>query len=249
MQHGLRIGTWNLSGRCDDRHRKLLLAQDCDIWLLTEVPAGIAVEGYYAHVTAEMMCDLTIRKHYAGILTREPATALPDPHPASAAIELGNVTYCSTVLPWQGSGGYSPWAAVPENEALAAEVHELRTWSATPCEQSPHADRTANALARLLPELRGKTLVWGGDWNHALVGLVTAGSGGGLCVLRAAIAKLRLRVPTTFLLHYKYDCTIDHIAVPESWNICGSWWVDATRNGKPLSDDHHDAYVIHVIPA
>jgi hypothetical protein len=30
-------GTWNLAGRWSPRHRDVLAAADCDVWLLTEV--------------------------------------------------------------------------------------------------------------------------------------------------------------------------------------------------------------------
>jgi hypothetical protein len=36
----MRIGTWNLAGRWDARHERLMRDQACDVWLVTEVRAA-----------------------------------------------------------------------------------------------------------------------------------------------------------------------------------------------------------------
>jgi len=45
MSRRLRIGTWNLAGRWKDAHKSLLLRQDCDAWLLTEVGESLELDG------------------------------------------------------------------------------------------------------------------------------------------------------------------------------------------------------------
>ena len=42
----MRIGTWNLAGRWSAHHAGLLLAADCDVWLLTEVNERTTLPGY-----------------------------------------------------------------------------------------------------------------------------------------------------------------------------------------------------------
>jgi len=47
----VRIGTWNLAGRWSDHHRDLILAADCDVWLLTEVNERTSLPGYAIHLS------------------------------------------------------------------------------------------------------------------------------------------------------------------------------------------------------
>jgi hypothetical protein len=75
------MGTWNLEGRWSADHRALLEGQDCDVWLLTEVPTDASIHGMRDHRTAEAMAP---RKSWAGIFSRVEATTRPDPHPATA---------------------------------------------------------------------------------------------------------------------------------------------------------------------
>ncbi|MFZ0530145.1 MAG: hypothetical protein WAL91_06375 [Propionicimonas sp.] len=42
----MRIGTWNLEGRWNPNQVELLLAQDCDVWLLTEVHEDALMTGF-----------------------------------------------------------------------------------------------------------------------------------------------------------------------------------------------------------
>lgn len=108
----VRIGTWNLAGRWSSAHVDLLAAQDCDVWLLTEVRADTALPGYCPHVTRAQ----TARgRHWAGVFSRSPLTPLPDPHVASAAAVVDGVTYCSSILPWRSCG------PVPWGDGSAAE--------------------------------------------------------------------------------------------------------------------------------
>jgi len=83
----MRIGTWNLDLRWGEQHRELLLRQNCDVWLLTEVPPkavnpkGI-IAGLHCHLSSEAMDR---KQYWAAVLSLEALSPLPDPHPASAA--------------------------------------------------------------------------------------------------------------------------------------------------------------------
>lgn len=214
----LRIGTWNLAGRWDERHALLLSAQDCDIWLLTEVSELLTLAGYALHATSARMAA---RRHWAAVLSRAPLLARPDPHPASAMAEVGRLTFCSSILPWRSCGGRSPWVG------------------------ARHADRTAAAVDELLLALPPTGLVWGGDWNHALVGRELAGSQAGRAHIRRAVSQLGLDVATAALAHRLPGLrTIDHIAVPQSATVHAVHGVSACADGQRLSD--HDAYVVEV---
>jgi endonuclease/exonuclease/phosphatase family metal-dependent hydrolase len=106
-----------------------------------------------------------------------------------------------------------------------------------------HADKTATAVSELLLRLRSAgSLVWGGDWNHALQGREYAGSQGGRAAITTALDELGLVVPTAELPHpIEGLLSIDHVAVPQGTKATGAR-VIAAHAGKRLSD--HDAYVV-----
>ncbi len=98
---------------------------------------------------------------------------------------------------------------------------------------------TEDAIKTLLANLPKSDLVWGGDWNHSLIGKEYAGSMGGRNHVLEAVKRLELNVPTTGLSHRGNYCqAIDHIGVPLSWTVEFAKRIDA----QGLSD--HDAYVI-----
>lgn len=158
-------------------------------------------------------------QYWAAILSDKPFDRIRrDPHPASAAVVVDKITYCSTVLPWRS-------------------VKE----SAFPPIDAKHAEKTKRAIELLVRELPPSNLVWGGDWNHSLVGSEGAGSNEGRKYLLDALEVLGLKVHTIDLMHQNgVSKTIDHIAVPKSWNASGAKQICA----KGLSD--HDAYVVDV---
>jgi hypothetical protein len=158
------------------------------------------------------------KQHWAAVLSLRPfSERLDDPHPASTAVVINGFTFCSTILPWRGSGGEHPW--IGEN----------------------HCARTKAAIETLLGKLPASNLVWGGDWNHSLHRKELAGSMGGRDHVLDAISKLSLRVPTEFLMHQTDACySIDHIGVPSHWRLVSEKRIRA----KGCSD--HDAYVIEV---
>jgi len=93
----------------------------------------------------------------------------------------------------------------------------------------------------------GEDLIWGGDWNQALHGSDSVTTAAGRPALAALITALNLKAPTTLLAHTKDagTCSIDHIAVPDCWNVSAGRRLLAKGNGdKRLSD--HDAYIVDV---
>lgn len=105
---------------------------------------------------------------------------------------------------------------------------------------------TLLALDQLRESLRPDG-VWGGDRNHALLGQESAGSMGGRRAVQATVDQLGLQVPTTALTHHLGELrSIDHIAVPGSWQVASSERVSAVSRERRLSD--HDAYVTEVVP-
>lgn len=212
----MRIGTWNLAGRWSDDHRSLLLEADCDVWLLTEVSERTTLPGFAMHLSGAPMAA---RRRWAAVASRLPMASSPDPHPASAAAQVGATTYVSSVLPWRSARSGPVWVG------------------------DRHADRTQNAVGDLLLRLRAApSLVWGGDWNHALTGKEYAGSKAGRDSITAALDELGLVVPTTELPHAVDGLlSIDHVAVPAGSSATARRVV-AECDGKRLSD--HDAYVV-----
>ena len=219
----MRIGTWNLGNKpLTNARRDLLLGQLCDVWLLTEVrpqwevPKG-EIAGFYCHLSAGVMAPCG--QHWATVLSRQPLSPLPDPHPASAAAVIDGVTYCSTVLPWNNASG-EPWVG---------DSPEVRTEAAIQC------------LSSNLPRTN---LVWGGDWNNALLGSHVGATVQGRLYVLEALKELGLQVPTAGLPHQEGNCfyTIDQVAVS-----CG-WFVQSAARvvARGLSD--HDAYVIETNP-
>ena len=216
----VRIATWNLDGRWSDDHRALMLEADCDVWLLTEVGERTALPGYALHLSQGLMAR---RRRWAGIACRLPMASSPNPHPASAMAQIGATTYVSSILPWRSCGTHAPWVG------------------------ARHADKTLHAVGDLLLHLGpARSLVWGGDWNHALSGKEYAGSQGGRFEILRALDELGMTAPTAELPHrIEGLLSIDHIAVPKGTATSASRIV-AERDGTRLSD--HDAYVVELEP-
>lgn len=214
----MRIGTWNLAGRWDDRHHSLLAEQDCNVWLLTEVSDRLELPGFNDVRTAEHMAT---RRRWAGVFTREPLNPLPDPHPATAAAVGGGTTFWSSILPWRSAGARSIWPG------------------------TRHADWSAHTMAELTGARPSTPHVWGGDWNHALSGREHAGSVAGRETILGVVSDFDLQVPTGPLEHRLPGLlSIDHIAVPTSWRVKSAQRVVAEADGARLSD--HDLYVVEV---
>jgi hypothetical protein len=216
----MRIGTWNLAGRWTDDHRIAMVDQDCDLWLLTEVSERLAMDGYHLHRGAGVMAK---KRRWAAVLSRTPLLPLADPHPASTMAQVEGITVCSSILPWKGSGGASPWIG------------------------TRHADRTLAAVRDLDKALPRTGLVWGGDWNHALSGREYAGGVGGRTHILDLLSRRGIDVPTARLPHrIEGLLSIDHIGLTSDLTSGGANRFRAvSRDGRQLSD--HDGYVVNLL--
>lgn len=212
----MRVGTWNLEGRWSQAHLELMVAQACDVWLLTEVRDDVSIPRFRSHLTAGRM---STAKSWAAVLSRAPIQPLPDPHPASAAATTLGVSWCSSILPWRSCGS-SPWGP------------------------GTTAERTARAVKQLTTALPTGDLVWGGDWNHAMRGREYVGSGVGRIAIDEALDARGLYLATRYSPHRLDGLgSIDHVAVPSSAQIASTNRIVAEdRDGKRLSD--HDAYTV-----
>ena len=216
----MRIATWNLAGRWSPQHEALMLAVEADVWLLTEVHHRTSVDGFVSYPSAT---DMASQRHWAAVLSNREGTDPFGPHSASSAVTIDGTTFCSTVLPWRTSGS-QPWG------------------------DGDTAQRTARAVHAITESLAGRTVLWGGDWNHALLGPEHAGSAGGRAAIERALHEMQLQAPTAGLTHQTPGHhTIDHVAVPETWTVHKAERVPVHSSGHSLSD--HDIYVVDAGPA
>lgn len=214
----MRIGTWNLAGRWDARHLALIDAMDCDVLLLTEVSERVELPEHDLHLGGALMMP---KRRWAAVASRLPMRQMPDPHGASAMIELEGLRVCSSILPWKGCGTRDPWAGATAAERMIAAVAAVESAAPT---------------------------VWGGDWNHALSGREWAGSVAGRVSLLEAVERLGLQVPTATSPHQIEDLlSIDHIAVPNAWVVNAAERHRAFVEEIRISD--HDAYVVEAASA
>lgn len=208
----MRIGTWNLAGRWSDARAEFLTSLRCDVLLLTEVHHETRVPGMRGRTSYGLMAP---DRFWAGVFTAGTQVGYPDPHPAAAMAVVDGVTFVSSVLPWRNCSGH-PW--VGERQS----------------------DKTAHAVGPIA-RLR-QPVVWGGDWNHALEGPDHVGSREGREHIFGVLDTLGLQVPTAELDAYRGERSIDHVAIPKEWVLVRTERVEATADGKRLSD--HDAYVV-----
>ena len=212
----MRVGTWNLEGRWDERHAAVMDAERCDVWLLTEVSDRAHVDGWCVTKTAAPMARA---RAWAAIWSRQAHQPQPQPHPASAAVRLNDVAFCSSVLPWRACGNKAPWTA------------------------GSTAAKTRAVLTALDSNLPAGELVWGGDWNHSLSGREFVGSMKGRSDIEDLLAARGLVAATADLPSAVEGVrSIDHIAAPRDWPVAAHRRVVAAMDGVRLSD--HDAYVV-----
>lgn len=214
-----RVGTWNLAGRWSGIHAAKMTDADCDVWLLAEVSHRMQLPGYTIHTT---QLDMTEGRHWAAIAARENLSLMarvPDPHPASVAVNVGAVTYCASVLPWRSCGTGPLWTGRTVASKTVAVTQSL-------VERLPH----------------GNT-VWGGDWNHAFRGPETAGSLEGRRAITDALSALGATLATADLAHrLDGQFTIDHVSLPSDARVLKAERAPTVDRDSQLSD--HDAYVV-----
>lgn len=203
----VRIGSWNLQGRWDERHLARLEAMRCDVLLLTEVSERVAIPGMELHMTTGVMAP---RRRWSAVASRRRLHALDDPHGASAMAVVDGIRFCSSVLPWRSCGTHEPWTG------------------------STTAEKTTGAVARIESVAPA---VWGGDWNHALSGREWSGSLAGRRCILDAIDRLGLQIPTASAPHQRDGLlSIDHVAIPRTWTVRSVEHYPALDDGVRLSD-------------
>jgi hypothetical protein len=139
-----------------------------------------------------------------------------DPHVASALAVIGPLTVCSSILPWRAANGPT-WPGENQGARTEATVRDVEG------------------------ALGSGDVVWGGDWNHAVHGTETSGSARGAAAIRGLLERRGLQLATRGLPHRIGGLlTIDHIAVPDTWQI-----TDVRRVGAAGFSDH-DAYTVDV---
>jgi hypothetical protein len=188
--------------------------------LLTEVSNALALDGG----SLIRSLPMSEKKAWAAVWSRAGATQVPSPHPAAATAIQTGVLICSCILPWRSARASWP----PEDAGDVAAM-------------------TTAGLARLGNALLAApgSVVWGGDWNHALDGREYVGSIAGRKAMLDLCDDLHLQVPTASLQHALPGLlSIDHIAVPREWQVTDARRIVTTANGNRLSD--HDAYVVDV---
>lgn len=163
----MRIGTWNLNARWDGRHLDLIGEQECDLWLLTEVPSRASVPQFVGHLTTGRMAR---QQHWAGVFAREASSSIEPDAATAAAVTPHGLTVWSSVLPWPPCGAQSPWDGVRQNDRVRYAVDALRS----------------NVPLR--------EMIWGGDWNQSLWGRVV-GSRVGRNVVLKLVEQLQLQDP------------------------------------------------------
>lgn len=130
------------------------------------------------------------------------------------------LTIWSSVLRWLASGAQDPRNGASHDDRVSAAIRSLRTCAPA------------------------GSLLWGGDWNHSLDSRVIGSRRGRNAIIELADS-LVLQVPTTCLPHQRgTGRSIDHIAVPASWEIRDCWNVPTFAKSTNLSD--HDLYVVEV---
>jgi hypothetical protein len=203
----VRIGTWNLEGRWDQRHLDQVMAMRCDILLLTEVSESVELSEVKIHTTTTWMAP---SRRWAVVASSQPLRPLSDPHRASAMAEIDGLRVCSSILPWRTCGVEAPWVG---------STTGAKTESAVACIEA--------AAPR----------VWGGDWNNAMSGREWSGSQEGRRSILEAVGQLGLQVATEKAPHQISGLlSIDHIAIPALWTVLGFEHYSAFSNGARISD-------------
>ena len=196
-----------MAGKWSDDHRAFLEHEECDVWLLTEVPLEAEISGMTSYRTVARMQP---HKAWAAVLSRIPSVEGHDPHRATASALVGEVRFVSSVLPWRSCGASWPGASLAEKQALT--------------------------LAELQPLINQAT-VWGGDWNQPLEGRDHVGTGAGRAALTELLDARQLSVPTRSLgSATPGHRSIDHVAVPMAWDVLGVGRISADVKGRRLSD-------------
>ncbi len=100
------------------------------------------------------------------------------------------------------------------------------------------------SLDHLVAAMTNHVVIWGGDWNQPLTGSLAGFTRAARVSILTALDCLTLQVPTVSQpSRHQPQCSIDHVAVPQSWTIRAADHVAVDRR---LSD--HDAYWVEAHP-
>lgn len=229
--NALRVGTWNLDRSEPDwrrPHQAEHVANQADVWLLTEVPSGWR-HGSSTSVFSALRPDEP-DQHWAAITSRWQMEPIIAEHPALAMARInhrgGAFLAASSVFPWRGAVEFWPAAdgdSFADRCAVTLAAH-------------------ATAISRARGDL---PVVWGGDFNQAMSGREYVGSREGRAALREAFIQLGLRAVTDDAAGQDpLQQSIDHIAVPLGWSSADVEVQRPQSDGRFLSD--HPSYVVAV---
>jgi len=189
----------------------------CEVLLLTEVPRDLQLARYRLSFSEGVMACGQV---FAAVATPDDPQECVRPHLASVASGRGGVTFMASVLPWRSA---------QETDGFAGDSQ---------------GERTRVAVEAIALGWPSGTVVWGGDWNHELLGPISAGSKIGQEAILRLVRDREMQAPTSVLGSEHGAGSVNHIAVPDSWTVMSVERHVASSGGKRLSD--HDAYVIQV---
>ena len=235
----LTIGTWNVeyaAGAAKNAARLArLLAEDADIWVLTETHDELDLSATHRAVSTHQRPTGRAGARWCTIWSRWPleeVLEVEDPVRTAACVvssPLGRVLVYATVLPWHTDPG-------PDAQAPARNWHEQ--YRVTPLQGAEWA-----ALRTRFPDA---ALVVAGDLNMNLGGRHYYGTRLGRQLLEAAMEGANLRCATRTelvadgLLGHP---PIDHVLVPVGWQTrVVSAWEGRDAAGIRLSD--HSGLVV-----
>ncbi|MES2641748.1 MAG: endonuclease/exonuclease/phosphatase family protein [Myxococcota bacterium] len=238
---GLRIGTWNVQYAAGAEknvgRRERLIAENADIWVLTETHDDLALPDHVAVSTVQRLTGRTGGR-WTTIWSRFPVierVVVVDAVRTVAALlesSAGPLLVFGTVLPWHSDPG--PVAGSP-----------AKAWS----EHHRVIPEQTDEWRALRAQFPGVPLVVAGDLNMNLGGKHYYGTKTGRALLREGMAGAELacateteRVPLGALAHGP----IDHVLVPVVWaertRVVSAW--EGTVGGVKYSD--HSGVVVEV---
>jgi hypothetical protein len=241
------LGTWNLEVYASPDSRKgrrqvdVLRQHDADLWFLTELHADFAVPGQATHFSQPRDEADPIRRK-AAISTSWPIEPIPaNDNPVEGRLAMARVyppggedsvlAVCS-VLPWRGATPH--WRRLLGHHLAYGDVFAYLLDYVV---RRIHAERRS-----------GENVLWGGDFNQALIGRDYVGTLQGRAALLRAFDDMGLQVPTQYLrAQIEEHPAIDHIAIPSGWPVAAPPGTHVpTYEGRALSD--HALYLVETAP-
>jgi endonuclease/exonuclease/phosphatase family metal-dependent hydrolase len=240
------LGTWNLEVYPPPHSRKgrqqvdALHHHDADLWFLTELHADLAVSAQAIHFS-QPRDEANPDWRKATISTRWPIEPIPaDDSPVEGRLAMarvyppgceGSVLAVCSVLPWRGATPH--WRRLLGSHLTYRDVYaHLLDYVV----RRIHAERQP-----------GENVIWGGDFNQALIGRDYVGTLHGRAGLLRAFDEMELQVPTRDLPAKTVNHpAIDHIAIPAGWHVVTPPATQVpTLESRSLSD--HALYLVETV--